>query len=304
MLLAVSLGAAACSSSTTPAASKKPSTTTPAKTSTPSTTSKASTAPKASAAELAVLKAMGPKTLASGTADLNVTLHVTNPPSGGKPSASPLSGTIAGGYNLSNGEGNLRIALSGTVASLLGGPLNVTLGNGNAYFAPPATLARLLQLQPGKTYASLPLSSLTSLLNLGALGSSFTGDPSALFNLFATPALQVSDLGSATVGGVATTEYKISVDLSQAAADGGAAGTLYKEIKAGSPTLKSLAVDVWAGPGGRLHQLAITLSDLSASLVWSRGASLALAVVFSHFGVAVPVSIPPPSAVQSVSGLP
>ncbi len=281
--VALALGASACSSSPTTSSSPPPSTHQVAD---------------------STLTSLGTKTLAAGTADLHVDIAVHNPAAAGQPASTPLSGTITGPDNFTTNEAQLDIVLNGTVASIIGGPLNVTLANGTGYFPPPPTLARLLQLAPGKTYASLSLATLTGVLNLGPLGSAVAGNPAQLFDLFDSPAMTVTKVGPALINGHSTTEYAISVPLKKAAADGGASGTLFGEIAKGSPTLKDFTADVWVGASGRMRQLSLSLSGLAQSLVWNQGASISLTVGFSGFGKPVSVTVPPASEVQAVTSLP
>jgi hypothetical protein len=276
-----------------------------------SSSQRAPSSPSFGAQAASTVRAAGPATLAAGSAELTIHLTATNPPpaggkagTGSQSSNVALEGTISGPYDFSSGDGQLTIELSGTVAQLLGGPLQVTFANGTAYFVPRGTLANVVQLAPGKTYASITLQQLAQVLNFGPLGSALAGNVGQLFELFDTPVLRAAKLGTSSVDGVPATEYLVDVDVAQAAAAGGPAASIYSAIQHAASGLKTLQEHVWVDSAGRIRQIQVTLTGLQASLAWQQGASLALTVSFGQLGVPVQVSVPPPNEVQPITNLP
>ncbi len=250
----------------------------------------------------AALKASAVKTSAGGGVTLALKFGITNPGTGGKAPATAIAGTLSGNYNMSSNEGTLTVVVTqpATISQLIGGPLHLSILDGNAYFIPPSTLASTLGVSAGQ-YAELPLSTLSTLLQLGSLGSSIV-NPSGLFALFDTPAMAVKDLGAASVNGIATAQYSTSVNLKAAIADGGSAQSIYKALKATSPKESTATSNVWIGSTNqRLRQISLSIPDLPSGLVWNKGATLSITLSITAFGVTATVTPPPASQVKQVT---
>ncbi len=201
-------------------------------------------------------------------------------------------------------EGNLTVAITTpqTIAQLIGGHLHLSILNGNAYFIPPShsTLANTLGTSAGQ-YAEVPLSTLSTLLQLGQLGGSII-NPSGLFNLFNTKAMLVTDLGQVTINGVPTTHYTTSVNLNTAIADGGPAKGIYQALKSTSPKETNATSQVWIGTSNdRLRQVSLSISDLPSGLLWNKGATMNITLDITQFGIPVNITPPPPSQVKQVT---
>jgi hypothetical protein len=295
LVLASALALAACSSS-----SKSTSSTT-STTGTSSTTNKALTT-KANLAAQATLQGSATKTAAAGGVNLALNFSITNPPTKGTHASTAIAGSMSGTYNMSVNEGNLTVAITTpqTIAQLIGGPLHLSILNGNAYFIPPSTLANTLGTSTGQ-YAEVPLSTLSTLLQLGQLGGSII-NPSGLFNLFNTKAMLVTDLGQVTINGVPTTHYTTSVNLNTAIADGGPAKGIYQALKSTSPKETNATSQVWIGTSNdRLRQVSLSISDLPSGLVWNKGATMNITLDITQFGIPVNITPPPPSQVKQVT---
>jgi LppX_LprAFG lipoprotein len=108
----------------------------------------------------------------------------------------------------------------------------------------------------------------------------------------------VQEVGTATVDGVATTEYQATIDLAKAAQLGGLPQAQIQKLTAsGAPT--TLPVDVWIGPDGLVRKLDLTESTTSAGLP----ASVDVTVDLSDYGTPVTVTAPPADQVFDASSL-
>ncbi len=108
----------------------------------------------------------------------------------------------------------------------------------------------------------------------------------------------VQAVGPDTVDGVATTEYKGTIDLTKAVKLGGVTqAELQQLIDRGVPT--TLPVEVWIGDDGLVRKL-----DLSEDLtVGGQSASMDTILEISDFGTAVAVSAPPADQVLDLTDL-
>jgi hypothetical protein len=121
-----------------------------------------------------------------------------------------------------------------------------------------------------------------------------------LLSALTTVASKVSDLGPATIRGVAVTHYQVIVDLAKAEAhqrlEAGAAFHSFTS-SLGSSTLP---VDVWVDAQARVSRIAISLPAPSASGM-PAGVRVTEAVDYYDFGIPVQVSAPPASEVMSAN---
>ncbi len=148
-------------------------------------------------------------------------------------------------------------------------------------------------------------------------------DPSRLLGLLSSIGGQVATVGTATVQGVPTTEYRTTVTLSELASragltDGSRLGADAARIlsQLGSTTVP---VTAWVGDDGYVRQLSVslqlsrlTLGGLAGDLVngtlggSSAGQSTTATTVtvgFSEYNRPVAVTVPPASQVTDVSGI-
>jgi len=110
---------------------------------------------------------------------------------------------------------------------------------------------------------------------------------------------QIDKVGPDTVNGVATTEYKGTIDLAKAAElHGGAAQQLVQRLIAqGAPS--HIPFEVWIGDDGLVRQLRTT-EDIQTG---GKSLSAVVTIDMSDFGTDVSVSAPPAGEVFDATGL-
>ena len=152
----------------------------------------------------------------------------------------------------------------------------------------------------GTTYTKLPAGAARggkTWLKAGSAGStSGLSDPTQAFQVLGDSLGSVKDLGSARVGGVATTHYSTVVDLSKATS-GSSALAPAKELG-----VTKIPLQIWVDQQGRPRQISESFSGKSAE---AGTVALKLTLTYTDFGVPVKVTAPPASQVTtSVSGAP
>ena len=193
---------------------------------------------------------------------------------------------------------------SGTVA---GQSADITLTDSGAPATVPTSVHALLlqqngdelafvhatpmpSLAGGKDWVEVDLTKLASGhgVDLGSLGSGASGEtPAQILGLLRGAGASVTNLGPATVGGVSTTHYRVSVDAAELVK---AAGLPFSPT--GKRATKTLPVNVWIGTAdGLVHRVALSLKHASFS------------ATLSDYGTSVSVSAPPSSDVLNVTGL-
>jgi hypothetical protein len=205
------------------------------------------------------------------------------------------------------GQGQANLATKAFAASLntpAVGTVRMVLANGIQYIQlPPAARSQI----PGhKPWVSLNLSKISQ----ARLGTSFSqlssvsnDDPTQVLSQLSAVSSTVSKVGSATVAGVPTTEYRAQVDLNKVAAQAQAtegaqaAQAVRQEIKAlGAATLP---VDVWIGPGHLVRQISFQAPIPAGGTSGASGGGMVTSTMtFTNFGA--PVHVSPPPASQTV----
>jgi hypothetical protein len=113
-------------------------------------------------------------------------------------------------------------------------------------------------------------------------------------------ASKVTDLGPATIRGVAVTHYRVTVDLAKAEAHQRPRARAEFHAFASSLDSATLPVDVWVDGQARVRRIAISLPMPPGSGM-PAGLRVSEAVDYYDFGVPVRVSAPPASEVMSAS---
>lgn len=200
-------------------------------------------------------------------------------------------------------QGQLTIDLSGALQSagvpaLDAGAIKLLYlkedGDPVVYLNIPALADRI----PGKAWLRLDLAKAGKSLgvNLDQLLSQANQNPAQTLDLLRSVG-QVDKIGSATINGVSTTDYKGTIDLAKAAARKGsdAEQMVQRLIAQGAPA--ELPVEVWIGDDGLVRRLRLD-EDLQAG-----GSSLSAAVTIdlSDFGTDVSVAAPPADQVFDVT---
>jgi hypothetical protein len=130
-------------------------------------------------------------------------------------------------------------------------------------------------LPSGKKWLKLTVSSASS---LGAAGFALTSQPGSV-----PPLKDVRKVGTATIGGVQTTEYAGSVDETK----------LSRAEKAALARTHAVfgAVDVWVGADGYVHKVRV----VTTSSAGGKKASIVVISTMSNYGEKVHVTVPPAS---------
>ncbi len=171
----------------------------------------------------------------------------------------------------------------------------LTLVNHEVFVSATGVLAKVAK---GKSYVSVAASSLAgaitgALSSAGPIVSALLSKPSLLLELYETKTLLVSKVGTSIVDGSKTIQYQVSLPVAKAAASGGPAELIYKELeKAG---VKSLGSTVWIGKrAGFLRKVTTTLGS-------PPGPTGSLVVELDGFGTPADVPVPPASQVTQLS---
>jgi hypothetical protein len=125
-----------------------------------------------------------------------------------------------------------------------------------------------------------------------------TANPMDLLSALTAIASKVTDLGPATIRGVAVTHYRVSVDLAKAEAHQRPWARAEFHSFASSLDSATLPVDVWVDGQARVSRIAISLPQGSGM---PAGFRVSQAVDYYDFGAPVQVSAPPASEVLSGS---
>jgi len=238
-------------------------------------------------------------TLAAKTADVTFSESVHATSTSGSNESETVTGS--GQLDLTNHAFDLHVnAPSGGSDEVLetGGVLYIQV--------PPAQESTV----PGnKPWESIDLNQVDE----AKLGKSFSQlsslnseDPTQALSNLSAVSDNVSAVGPATVGGVATTEYKAEVDLAKVAArtqskEGAkAASAITQEQQAlGTATIP---VTVWIDSNGLVRQVSEEIPIPAASTGASNGSGSATVIMsFSGFGTPVQLTPPPPTQVADVT---
>lgn len=158
-----------------------------------------------------------------------------------------------------------------------------------------------LPLPTGKDWVEISLPSQAADMSLAFLP---TGDvnasPMDLLTALTAIASNVTDLGPATIRGVAVTHYRVTVDLAKAEAHLSPPGRAEFHSFVSSLASGTLPVDVWVDGQDRVSRIAISLPMPPGS-----GAPASFRVTetvdFYDFGIPVQVAPPPASEVMSAA---
>ncbi len=124
--------------------------------------------------------------------------------------------------------------------------------------------------------------------------------PMDLLSALTAVAGKVTDLGPATIRGVAVTRYRVSVDLAKAGAHQRPQARAEFHSFASSLDSATLPVDVWVDGQARVSRIALSL-PMPHRPGMPAGFRVSEAVDYYDFGVPVQVSAPPASDVMTAS---
>ena len=152
------------------------------------------------------------------------------------------------------------------------------------------------QLPGGKQWIELNVSKLgkSAGLDLGKLLSGSQFQPGDLLSMLEAEGAKVSNLGSATVDGSATTHYRVTIDVAKALQAKGLTSPLLAGVVAQLPKVPE---DVWNGADGLVHRIHV-----SFALPQSH-APLDMTMDLYDYGSDITISAPPSSDVYDATAL-
>jgi len=206
--------------------------------------------------------------------------------------------TASGAFDYAHNEGSLKMHVdlgsSGGVQSF-----QEVLANGRAYVELPAAERAALGVKP---WIAVPVVS-------GGSSSAANESPASVLALLEANSSGLTKLGSASIDGVATTEYRARVDLTKASAKAPPqVRKVLQQVLSWYGGAHSVPLQVWIDGQARVRRVkeTFTLNPNVGSMAASTGAvHVVMTVDLSNYGVPVSVTVPPPDQVtrQSLSGL-
>ena len=208
-----------------------------------------------------------------------------------------------GSVDFANQNGSL------TFSSPTTGTFNVRLISPLLYLQLPASEST--QLPPGKSWVEINLNTISEAKlgqSFSQLTSSSQESTQTLSYLQGVSSTGINTVGPATIRGVATTEYKATVDLTKVAdKKSPAEQAALKSLEAQLHT-STMPVQVWLDAQGRVRQItdqvqaSTTPSSTPGSTTPATTANVSTTVDYYDFGTPVDVSSPPPAQVDDVTG--
>ncbi len=252
------------------------------------------------------------KGTAAGRAHFSFMLSIT----GGK--GLPAGGITLGGkggFDSKHKTGEFTLDLGSLAASLgavTGGKANsipksieiITI-NGVVYIHLPAFAK---QLGPGKEWLKIDPKTLPKTATRGVNAGEFTKLDAQQVLAKLAGSVSVKKVGSATITGATTTQYRATVDLMKLIASFVPAAQAAKAQQSLAKTgLKTIPVDFYIGPLGFIRRVSLVLSDLKVQ-AGTPPVSIKMTLDFSDWGTAtINVTAPPAAktadAAKLLSGL-
>jgi hypothetical protein len=140
-------------------------------------------------------------------------------------------------------------------------------------------------LPAGKHWVELDLSKLgkSAGVDRGSLLSGSQVQPGDLLSMLKAEGATIRKLGSATVDGVPTTHYRVTIEVAKALQAKGLPGSLLAGLAAKAP--KTVPAEVWIGNDGLVHRLQISLGLAQSHF--------GLTMDLSDYGTHVTIAAPP-----------
>jgi hypothetical protein len=263
--------------------------------------SSSTSAAKPSTSSPKVLLSAYTRTIGGKTARMTLTETVTQTTANAPGERVTVSGQGSVDFATGNGGLNFTSSATGTYSDRFVSPV--------LYLQLPAV--DKAQLPAGKTWVSVNLNTVTEAKlgqSLSQLASSAQQSTQTLSYLQGVSSSGVVTVGPATIRGVATTEYKATVDLTKVAAQKRPA--LQAAIKAVEAQLgtSTFPIQVWLDTEGRVRRVATQLhatsnaQSSSATTIPAVSASVATTVDYFDFGTPVTVAPPPAAQVDDITG--
>lgn len=235
--------------------------------------STSSTTPSSGASTVQAVTSAYSKTTGAGSSDFKSVIQASAAKGSG---ATSFTESVSGAFNYANNTGNLSISLpngAGAKALIVGPSIYLQV--------------------PGAPKGSWYLTSLAP----GASGNGMSGaDPLQEMSLLKASSTSVTRVGSATIGGVATTEYHALLSLKKLNALNVSTAT---QLALAEQQLhgKNLPANVWVDSAGRVREVKIVVPFTNPSTTGAPSTKVAGTVTMTetlnHYGVPVHVTAPP-----------
>jgi len=145
------------------------------------------------------------------------------------------------------------------------------------------------QLPGGKQWIKLDVSKLGKAagLDLGKLMSGTQFQPSDLLGMLTSEGAKIQELGPATVDGVATTHYRVTIDLAKALQSKGLTSPLLNGVTA---QMKTATSEVWIGKDGLVRRVKISYNVPHGAKAMRMAMTMSLYDYGAHLSIAAPPS--------------
>ena len=145
------------------------------------------------------------------------------------------------------------------------------------------------QLPGGKQWIKLDVSKLGKAagLDLGKLMSGTQFQPSDLLGMLTSEGAKVQKLGPATVDGVATTHYRVTIDLAKVLQSKGLTSPLLNGITA---QMKTATSEVWIGKDGLVRRVRVSYNVAQGPTPMRMAMTMSLYDYGAHLSIAAPPS--------------
>ena len=145
------------------------------------------------------------------------------------------------------------------------------------------------QLPGGKQWIKLDVSKLGKAagLDLGKLMSGTQFQPSDLLGMLTSEGAKIQKLGPATVDGVATTHYRVTIDLAKALQSKGLTSPLLNSVTA---QMKTATSEVWIGKDGLVRRVKISYNVPHGAKAMRMAMTMSLYDYGAHLSIAAPPS--------------
>jgi hypothetical protein len=145
------------------------------------------------------------------------------------------------------------------------------------------------QLPGGKQWIKLDISKLGKAagLDLGKLMSGTQFQPGDLLGMLTSEGAKIQKLGPATVDGVATTHYRVTIDLAKVLQSKGLTSPLLNGITA---QMKTATSEVWIGKDGLVRRVKISYNVAHGATPTRMAMTMSLYDYGAHLSIAAPPS--------------
>jgi hypothetical protein len=152
------------------------------------------------------------------------------------------------------------------------------------------------ELPGGKAWVKLDLSELgkSEGIDLGQLTSGGQLQPNDLLGMLEGEGAKVQTVGPATIDGVATTHYRVTIDLAKALESSGLTSPMLKDL---AGRVKTASGNVWIGKDGLVRRVQFAYG------VPRKAMRIAMTMDLYDYGAQISVAAPPSSAVFDATQL-